>query len=412
MIGTTRVGTVDIRRRPDDALIDAIRERFPVEREIDKILTRKMHRRAGLSFQLPSLDDLVTATTAMISARVGYTVTLEGARWLSGGASKLQLAFDLRWRGPDGGGAKAVVLTPMVMRMETAASVTESSRRREFEVLQLVDGIIPAPKTYWVDSDAEFLPYPGLIYGFASGVAKPSGDAGKVTGLGQNYGPELRAKLVPQFIGMLATLHQISASQFPELPSFEVPQVGSNVSIIKQVNTARRIWEEDRLEEEPVMELVYRWLVSNAPPLDHVSIVHGDYRSGNFLFDEQSGAITAWLDWEGAVLGDRHQDLTYVTMPIFRHIAEDGQTVLMSGMGTAEELFERYKAVSNLGVDPQRLRYFGIFNRYLVAVLLLAASARAAQVAGTHQDVLLNHVAGLGYIALDDLLENFRRIVE
>ena len=408
MTATMRARAADSRRRPDAALIDAIRERFPVEREIDKILTRKMHRRAGLSFQLPSLDDLVSATTAMIGARVGYPVTLERARWLSGGASKLQVAFDLQWRGDD---AAADAVTPMVMRMETAASVTESSRRREFEVLQLVDGIIPAPRTYWVDADADFLPYPGLIYGFADGVAKPSGDSAKVTGLGQNYGPKLRAKLVPQFIGMLATLHQIPASQFAALPSFEVPVVGSNASIIKQVNTARRIWEEDRLEEEPVMELVYRWLVKNAPPLDHVSVVHGDYRSGNFLFDEESGAITAWLDWEGAVLGDRHQDLTYVTMPIFRHIAEDGQSVLMSGMGTAEELFDRYAAVSHLGVDPDRLRYFGIFNRYLITVLLLAASARAAQVAGTHQDVLLNHVAGLGYIALDDLLDSFRKVV-
>ena len=408
MTATMRARAADSRRRPDAALIDAIRERFPVEREIDKILTRKMHRRAGLSFQLPSLEALVTATTAMISARVGYSVTLERARWLSGGASKLQVAFDLQWRGDDGA---ADAVTPMVMRMETAASVTESSRRREFEVLQLVDGIIPAPKTYWVDADAEFLPYPGLIYGFASGVAKPSGDSARVTGLGQNYGPELRAKLVPQFMGMLATLHQIPSSQFAALPSFEVPEVGSNASIIKQVNNARRIWEEDRLEEEPVMELVYRWLVANAPPLDHVSVVHGDYRSGNFLFDEASGAITAWLDWEGAVLGDRHQDLTYVTMPIFRHIAEDGQTILMSGMGTADELFERYAAASHLGVDPERLRYFGIFNRYLVTVLLLAASARAAQVSGTHQDVLLNHVAGLGYIALDDLLDSFRKVV-
>ena len=76
MTATMRARAADSRRRPDAALIDAIRERFPVEREIDKILTRKMHRRAGLSFQLPSLEALVTATTAMISARVGYSVTL------------------------------------------------------------------------------------------------------------------------------------------------------------------------------------------------------------------------------------------------------------------------------------------------------------------------------------------------
>lgn len=411
MTAARNAASADIRRRPDQSLIDAIRARFPVEREIDKILSRKMLRRSGLSFQLPILDDLVKATIALISERVAYPVTMERVRWLSGGASKLQVAFDLRWRGLEGS-ADAVTLTPMVMRMETAASVTESSRRREYEVLQLVQGIIPVPQTYWVDPDAEYLPYPALIYGFASGVAKPSHDSGKVSGLGQNYGPELREKLVPQFVGMLAKLHQIPASQFRSLPSFEVPQVGNNASIVKQVNAARRIWEEDRLEEEPVMELVYRWLVRNAPPLDHVSVVHGDYRSGNFLFDEESGAITAWLDWEGSVLGDRHQDLTYVTMPIFRHIAEDGQTIMMSGMGTAKDLFDRYGAISQLGVDPERLRYFGIFNRYLITVLLLAASARAAQVAGTHQDVLVNHVAGLGYIALNDLLGSFRAIVE
>jgi aminoglycoside phosphotransferase (APT) family kinase protein len=296
----------------------------------------------------------------------------------------------------------------MVMRMETAASVTESSRRREFEVLQLVEGVIPAPKTYWVDADAKFLPYPALIYGFSRGVAKPSHDAGKVTGLGQNYGPELREKLTPQFIGLLAKLHQVPASDFIRLRSFEIPETGSNASIIKQVKAARRIWEEDRLEEEPIMEIVYSWLVRNAPPLDHVSVVHGDYRSGNFLFDEDTGEITSWLDWEGAVLGDRHQDLTYATMPIFRHYAEDGRTVLVSGMTSAEDLFARYDEASMLGVDPVRLRYFGIFNRYLITVLLLAASARAAQTSGTHQDVLLNHVSGMGYIALNDLLNVFQ----
>lgn len=56
MTATMGSEDADIRRRPNEALIDAIRARFPVEREIDKILARKMLRRAGLSFQLPSLD--------------------------------------------------------------------------------------------------------------------------------------------------------------------------------------------------------------------------------------------------------------------------------------------------------------------------------------------------------------------
>lgn len=410
MSATRRLLDEDIRARPDEALIARIRTAFPTEGEIDQVLTRKMTRRAGLSFRMPSLEELVAATQALISARVGYAVVLEDARWLSGGASKLQVAFTLRWRGA-GEAADATERTPMVLRMETAASVTESSRRREFEVLSVVQGIIPAPTPFWVDADADFLPYPALIYGFSRGVAKPSHDAGKVSGLGQNYGPALRGKLAPEFVRLLAEIHQIPSDRFGHLPSFEIPQVGSNASVIKQVNAARRIWEEDRIEEEPVMALVYEWLVRNAPPLDHVSLVHGDYRSGNFLFDEEKGEITAWLDWEGAVLGDRHQDLTYATMPIFRHYAEDGRTILMSGMMTAEDLFAHYDAVSGLSVDPVRLRYYGIFNRYLITVLLLAASARAALTAGTHQDVLLNHVSGMGYIALNDLLDTFREAV-
>jgi len=407
MNATRKLLEADVRRHPTAELVESIRAAFQTEREIDEVLSRKMRRRSTVSFKLPSLEELVTATRALVVDRLGYAVDLEDPRWLSGGASKLQVAFKLRWRG-ESGAAGTSELTPMVMRMETAASVTESSRRREFEVLQLVEGVIPAPKTYWVDADAKFLPYPALIYGFSRGVAKPSHDAGKVTGLGQNYGPELREKLTPQFIGLLAKLHQVPASDFIRLRSFEIPETGSNASIIKQVKAARRIWEEDRLEEEPIMEIVYSWLVRNAPPLDHVSVVHGDYRSGNFLFDEDSGEITSWLDWEGAVLGDRHQDLTYATMPIFRHYAEDGRTVLVSGMTSAEDLFARYDEASMLGVDPVRLRYFGIFNRYLITVLLLAASARAAQTSGTHQDVLLNHVSGMGYIALNDLLNVFQ----
>jgi aminoglycoside phosphotransferase (APT) family kinase protein len=141
-----------------------------------------------------------------------------------------------------------------------------------------------------------------------------------------------------------------------------------------------------------------------------VSVVHGDYRSGNFLFDEASGDITSILDWEGSVLGDRHQDLTYVALPIFQHFAEDGQTVLASGMLPEEELFATYEELSGLTVDRDRIAYFSIYNRYSVCVLLLAAAARAAACSATHQDVLLNHVSALGYVALSELIERFRKV--
>ncbi len=399
----------DPRRHPDEAFIAEVRARFPTEREVDLVLTRKMKRRNGPSFEAVALETLVSGAERLIADRVGYPVGIEDARWLSGGASKLQMRFKLHWRGESGETGRQEV-TSLVLRMEPAASVTESSRRREFEVIRAVEGTVPVPHAYWMDPDAAFLPYPAMVYGFASGAAKPSLDAGKVTGLGQNYGPALRAKLAPQFVDYLARIHNLPIGDSPALASFDRPAMGSNASVIKQVNAARRIWEEDRIEDEPVMAVVYKWLIRNAPRIDRVSIVHGDYRSGNFLFDEEQGRITAWLDWEGAVLGDRHQDLTYAALPIFQHYAEDEKTVLVSGMMSEAELYVAYERASGLPVDPQRIRYFGVFNRYLVSVLLLAASARAARCAATHQDVLLNHVSGMGYLALSELRDFFGSI--
>ncbi len=397
------------RQQAGDAVVANIRARYPAEPEIDKILTRKMdRRREGKGYQGVTVEQLADGTQKLITARLGEPARIANARWLSGGASKLQMVFDLDWRGPDGGDLRTETL---VLRMEPAASVTESSRAREFEVIKAVEGIIPAPRAYWVDPDGDFLPYPAMIYAFSSGKAKPSYDAGKVSGLGQNYGPDLRAKLAPQFVDLLATLHTIDIAQTKGLEHFARAEPGSNASVLRQVNALRRIWEEDRIEEEPIMEIVYRWLIANAPPLDHVSIVHGDYRSGNFLFNEEQGKITAWLDWEGATLGDRHQDLTYAAMPSFAHLAEDGQTLMASGMMAEQELYAAYEKASGLLVDPARITYFNIYNRYLIAILTLAASARAARGRGTHQDVLVNFVVGVGYPALADLREYYVGVV-
>lgn len=393
-----------LRAHPTEAVIERIRARYPTELAIDAVHTGKMRRRNGPGYQGVTLERLVDGTRALIEANVGYAVKIADARWLSGGASKLQVVFDLHWRGPDNTGEAC---DRLVLRMEPAASVTESSRHREFEVLKAVEGVVPAPTPYWVDGEAQFLPYPGMVYGFMTGSAKPTYDSGKVSGLGQNYGPDLRARLAPDFVGLLARLHTMDVTTLPGMDHFERPQAGSNASVIRQVNAYRRIWEEDRVEEEPVMEIVYRWLIENAPPLDHVSIVHGDYRSGNFLFDEPAGRITAWLDWEGSTLGDRHQDLTYAAMPTFQHYAEDGITPLASGMMPADELYAAYERASGLTVDPDRIRYYSVFNRYLIVVLTLAASARASMIAGTHQDVLVNFVVGVGYVSLSDLRDFF-----
>jgi aminoglycoside phosphotransferase (APT) family kinase protein len=58
-----------------------------------------------------------------------------------------------------------------------------------------------------------------------------------------------------------------------------------------------------------------RWLDANAPVSDRITVVHGDYRVGNFL--RQGGRITAILDWELVHLGDPHEDLAWAGLRAF-----------------------------------------------------------------------------------------------
>jgi len=408
MTAISRLKANDIREYPSKDFVEKMRADYPTEKEIDVVFSRKMERRNGPPFQQIKLESLVDGAKQLIEERLGYEVDITEAKWLSGGASKMHVVFILNWRGPEGEASES---TKLVLRTEPAASITESSRIREFEVLKAVEGVIPAPTPYWIDEDAEYLPYPSMIYDFCKGVAKPSGDADKVTGLGQNYGSELRKKLAPQFVDLLARLHTIDPNRLELMEHFDVPVVGSNEAVIKQVNYVRRMWEEDRLEEEPIMEITYKWLIKHAPPIDRVSLVHGDYRNGNFLFNEDSGDIVSWLDWEGSVLGDRHRDLTYATMDTFAHLSEDGQGLLASGMMFKDDLFCAYEKASGLTVDPVRLAYYNIYNRYVLLGLIMGSSARSSYGARTHQDVMTNYLTALGYPNLSELCDYLEEMI-
>jgi len=401
-----RAVRVDPRAAPDAAFIARIRARFPVETEINRVLSRKMRLRSGEGYSPIAMERLVEGARSLIRARIGGDFALSRIRWLTGGASKIQVAFDLEWHGIDGGAQR---VTPMVLRMEPPESVVETSRLREFELIQALDGIVPVPPCYWVDADGEHLPFPALIYGFVDGVTRPSSlPSSQVTGIGLNYGPDLRPALGQQFLEQVGRFHRAGAELAPRLPHFDGARVGSTESVIRLVNWWRRVWEEDRQADDPLTEFAYKWLIANAPPLDHVSIVHGDCRGGNFLFDENRVEITAWLDWELALLGDRHQDLAWSMHNAYRHRSEDGSTELMSGFLPENQYLEEYERLSGLSVDRARLRYYRVLVSYMSVVICGATGYRVARGAKTHQDVVVGWLAMITY----PLAEQMRRTLE
>lgn len=405
-----RVATADPRQQPGEAFIADLRRRYPTEPEIDRVLTRKMRQRGGEPHRPVDLAQLGDSLTRLLESELDTPFELRRLRWITGGSSKLMAAFDLDWVGMDGKAARHV--TPMILRMSPAESIVETSRGREFEMIRALDGLIPVPTCYWVDEEAEFFPYPALVFGLAEGVPKPSTDEKQqVTGLGINYGPELRPAVTDGFMTGLARFHTADVSAL-DLPSFEIPPLGSNQGILKQVAMWRRIWEEDRGEDEPLFTLAANWLEDNAPALDHVSIIHGDCRSGNFLIDETNGEITAWLDWELTVLGDRHQDLTWATSLAYAHMAEDGKTLLVNGMLPLDQFYAAYEKATGLAVDAARIRYYRVYNAWAAAIVCMATGYRAAKGGKSHQDVVLTWLNGIGGLLMGQLAQSLAEAMQ
>jgi aminoglycoside phosphotransferase (APT) family kinase protein len=385
------------KNRPSPEWISALRRRFPVEREIDHILTRKLERRAGPAFMPLALDVLVKGTESLIRANHGGAFAIRDAKWLSGGASKLQMAFTLEWERPGVGRTR----TAMVLRMEPSESIVETSRLREFQLIKAFEGVVPVPPVFWCDADGSHLPYPALVYGFAEGVTKPSAAQSGVSGLGTHLPPELRKRLAPQFVDHLATIHTHDFTK-AELSAFDVPAPGTQCAEWG-VNWWERVWEEDSDEDVPLVRLAIGWLRSNLPKLDRPSVVHSDYRVGNFLYTEHDTKISAWLDWELGRIGDRHQDLAWTTSQAFGHLDSDGKTFLVCGLMPEAAFLDAYQKASGLSVDPRAVHWHKVYNGLSMAALTLATGYRIARNGKTHQDVLVTWLMGISAMLLAEM---------
>ncbi len=398
-------GGIDKNNPPAEWIAD-LRRRLPTETETDRMLTRKMELRAGPPFSWPRLDELAEGLHSLLVSELGEAFhEVTDVRWLGGGASKVQMYFELSWTQPDGHATR----TPMVLRMEPAAAIQETSRRREFQLLKLFDGVVPVPTPYWLDPDGTHLPYPALITGFVPGVTKPTASTSGVSGLGTTLGPELRRELGRQFVEHLATIHKHDVDD-PVLEAFDTPS-SPRQAVEWQLNAWERIWEEDADLDIPLIRLAIAWLRSNVPEGDRLSVVHADYRTGNYLFTEEDNRISAILDWEGGHIGDRHEDLAYVVNALFGGVDDDGQTFLVSGLMPEAEFLAAYEAASGLAVDPEAMKYWKVFNGFKIAAIAVGTAYRIAIGRKTHQDVLVAWILGTEGVALEALRQALEEVI-
>lgn len=105
--------------------------------------------------------------------------------------------------------------------------------------------------------------------------------------------------------------------------------------------------------DRPIIALGLKWMEDNCPDQCDSVLTHGDYRMGNLL--AEPGALTGVLDWEMAQFGDRHEDLAFGCMAVWRFHRYDRPAL---GLGSLEDYFAAYEAEAGVSVDRDRFRYW------------------------------------------------------
>lgn len=272
-------------------------------------------------------------------------VAVEGMERISGGASRETYRFRARWR--ERGEQRE---RRMILRRDPPASLIQTERRMEFEAYRAFHGsAVPVPEMLWLEENAAALDYPFFIAeeiaGFQASpqlllagayeAVLPKVAQRKWTILGEI------AKADPEALGLTRVM---------ETPALDA-------CWRRELDYWSAVFDRDEAEPLPIARAAVRWLRANPPPpAQKLSVVHGDYRTGNFLYDD-AGEIHGVLDWEMAHLGDPLEDLAWGLNPVWAF----GRG-LAGGLVPQDEAIRIWERASGLKADPAALHWWVLFN--------------------------------------------------
>jgi len=163
-----------------------------------------------------------------------------------------------------------------------------------------------------------------------------------------DYAPA-RAILTRQCAEVLAKLHQLPMAAAGGLA---LPAGSTAQSLDRMFANYRRFGVDS-----PVFDLAFAWLRERVADRPAANIVHGDFRSGNFLVAPEG--LVAVLDWELAHLGDGHEDLGWLCCNSWRFGVWNKP---VGGFGERDELYAAYEAAGGGPVDRERAAFWEVFG--------------------------------------------------
>lgn len=274
-----------------------------------------------------SVEEL-SAGLARVCARVGLGALSSQPQRLTGGAVMES------WRFSAGGSDYVLRRAPSLAFMEgrpyghaTEAALIEAARAKG----------VTAPEVVAVLEEAE-----GLGSGFVMRALPGTADPKVILACDD---PD---SLLRGIARDLARIHRLRQADVPE----GVPEMDYRAAI---ADLKAQFMEAGG--DRPIIALGLKWLEDNCPPEVEPVLNHGDYRMGNLLVE--GSALTGVLDWEIAHFGDRHEDLAFGCMAVWRFARYDRPAL---GLGSVEDYLAAYEVEAGVRLDPARFRFWTIYR--------------------------------------------------
>ncbi len=258
----------------------------------------------------------------------------------------------------------------------------------QFRVLRCLEPTaVPAPRGWFFEDDPAVLDAPFLVMEKVPGVCpSPWGRDGR-----RFYeDAAARGELPRAFTDALVTLHTLDWEE-AGLGFLGVPEAGTGFAL-SEVAKWKRLIESTGVEPDPILVDLIGWLEANAPATDRRALVHGAYRTGNFLCHEDR--VSALLDWETEVIGDPMYDVAYVLSDLNRE-----GTDLLSNLVERDEFISRYEAGTGIEIDMDACNYFQVLYGMRSAAFWMSASGLYAD--GRNTDLRLARTAWSIPVVLD-----------
>jgi len=274
-----------------------------------------------------------------------------GLKRVSGGSSRETYSFDLEWRERG-----ETLRRPLIGRRDPTGGLLKSEREREFRVIEAMHRAgLRVPEALFLELDPSVMDRPFFLMhraaGRTSNGAVPASEPA-----------QLREKIAHHFLDELVRIQSL------DYRALGLDFLGEPRDLAQPARVQSAHWTEiyhrDRIGEHyPLLDAAFAWLAANPVVADRITLVHGDFRSGNYLYDDQG--LIAMLDWEMTHLGDPIEDLAWATMMFW------GRQELAAGLMEREVFYRLYEQKSGHPIDRARLRFYQVLGDAKMAVICL-----------------------------------------